>query len=99
MAVKKLKHSGLVDKTFYKRVRELMKVAVPSYTCKEAKYCWMLAVLIALRTQMSIWLADANGRVVRSIIQGDFKQFLQRIAFILLFSIPSSAVNSGLDYF
>jgi hypothetical protein len=73
MAVKKLRHGGLVDKTFIARVKELTKVAMPSYTCKEAKYCYMLAVLIALRTQMSIWLADANGRVVRSIIQGDFK--------------------------
>jgi hypothetical protein len=45
-----LKHTGLVDKTFVARVKELMKVVVPSYTCKEAKYCWMLAILIALRT-------------------------------------------------
>lgn len=76
-----------------------MSVVIPNWTCKEAKYAGMLAILICLRTQMSIWLADANGRVVRSIIQGDFRQFLRRIAFILMFSIPSSAVNSGLEYF
>ena len=68
MAVKKLRHAGNVDNAFYARVRELMKVVIPTYTCKEARYAGMLAVLIALRTQMSIWLADANGRVVRSII-------------------------------
>ena len=49
-------------------LKELVKVAIPSYTCKEFKYATMLAILIALRTQMSIWLADANGRVVRAII-------------------------------
>jgi ABC-type uncharacterized transport system fused permease/ATPase subunit len=56
-------------------------------------------VIIYLRTKMSIWLADANGRVVRSIIQGDFPQFTKRITFLMMFSIPSSAVNSGLEYF
>ena len=71
--VKKLKNNGNVDGTFLKRIRDLLNVVIPTWTCKEAKYAGMLAILICLRTQMSIWLADANGRVVRSIIQGDFK--------------------------
>jgi len=48
---------------------------------------------------MSIWLADANGRVVRSIIEGNFAKFVSKIGFLMMFAIPSSAVNAGLDYF
>ena len=63
-------------------------MAIPTWTGKEARYVFMLMTIIALRTKMSIWLADANGRVVRSIIQGDFPQFVKRITFLMMFSIP-----------
>lgn len=48
---------------------------------------------------MSIWLAEVNGKVVKSIVDRNFKNFLYRIGYLGLFAIPSSAVNSGMDYF
>ena len=48
---------------------------------------------------MSIWLADVNGKVVKAIVEKNFKKFIFRIFNLMLFSIPSSAVNSGMEYF
>lgn len=48
---------------------------------------------------MSIWLADVNGKIVKSIVERNFNKFVYRIFNLMLFAIPSSAVNSGLDYF
>ena len=48
---------------------------------------------------MGIWLADANGRVVKAIISGNFAEFVSRIGFLMVFAVPSSMVNAGLDYF
>lgn len=81
------------------RIKQLVKVAVPTWTCKESKYLAILTLLLVLRTQMSIWLADVNGRVVNAIVKKDFSLFCRRIFHLMLFSIPSSAVNSGMDYF
>jgi ABC-type uncharacterized transport system fused permease/ATPase subunit len=47
---------------------------------------------------MSIWLADVNGRVVKAIVNKDLKQFIMRILVLFLFSLPSSLVNSAIDY-
>jgi ATP-binding cassette subfamily D (ALD) protein 3 len=47
---------------------------------------------------MSIWLADVNGRVVKAIVNKSFPEFVQRIATLFLFAIPSSTVNSALDF-
>lgn len=93
------KRAGSVDAEFRSRVLRLVKVAIPSWHCKEARYIVLLMVVIALRTQMSIWLAASQGRIVRTIIQGDFVQFVRKVGFMMLFAIPSSMVNSGLDYF
>jgi len=48
---------------------------------------------------MSIWLAEVNGKVVKAIVERNFKNFVYRIAYLGLFAIPSSAVNSGMEYF
>lgn len=48
---------------------------------------------------MSIWLAEVNGKVVKAIVERNFKNFVYRIGYLGLFAIPSSAVNSGMEYF
>jgi len=88
-----------VDKEFYAKIKQLVKVAVPSFSCKEFKYLVILTLLLVLRTQMSIWLADVNGKVVKAIVERNFNLFLYRVFNLMLFSIPSSAVNSGMEYF
>lgn len=47
---------------------------------------------------MSIWLADVNGKVVKAIVNKSFPEFLQRIFNLFLFAVPSSTINSGIDY-
>jgi len=72
---------------------------VPNYTCKESKYLVILSLLLVLRTYMSIWLAEVNGKIVKSIVDRNFKKFLWKVFNLFLFSVPSSGVNSALDYF
>jgi len=91
--------SGNVDAQFWKRIKDLLKIVIPSYNCKEFKYLSILTLLLVLRTQMSIWLADVNGKIVKAIVERNFQKFVYRIMNLMLFSIPSSAVNSGMEYF
>jgi len=57
-----------------------------------------MSVLLVIRTMMSIWLADVNGAVVKAIVNKSLKQFIQRIVILMLFAVPSSTVNSALDF-
>ena len=80
-----LRGSGNVDAAFIEKIKELLKVVIPSYSCKEFKYLVVLTLLLVLRTQMSIWLADVNGKVVKAIVEKNFKKFCYRVsAFSLL---------------
>jgi ABC-type uncharacterized transport system fused permease/ATPase subunit len=81
------------------KVKDLLKVVFPTFWSKQTKYIVILSVLIVLRTQMSIWLADINGRIVKAIVERNLSKFIYRIFNLMMFSIPSSAVNSGLEYF
>ena len=52
-----------------------------------------------IRTYLSIWLADVNGAIVKAIVSRDFNQFMKRVFALMLFAIPSSSVNSAMDFF
>ena len=79
--LKKKKSAGQVDKEFANRVIELIKKLVPSWKCRETGQVLVLACLLVVRTWMSIWLADVNGRVVKAIINKDLGMFIRRVSF------------------
>ena len=62
-------------------------------------YIIVLSGLLVVRTYLSIWLADVNGHIVKAIVGLDFNMFLRRVFALMLFAIPSSTVNSAMDYF
>jgi ABC-type uncharacterized transport system fused permease/ATPase subunit len=77
---------GNVDAEFWTRISRLVKYVVPNYTGKEAQYIGLLAGLLVIRTMMSIWLADVNGRVVKAIVNKDLNLFIKRVSNIVLCS-------------
>lgn len=81
---------GNVDKEFWERVIKLVKQLIPTWKCKEVAYVSILAVLLIIRTMMSIWLADVNGRVVKAIVEKNLKMFIYRV---------SNPANLDISYF
>lgn len=94
----KKKGRGNVDNLFWERLHKLIKIVLPSWKSKEARYIYFLSLLLVIRTMMSIWLADVNGRVVKAIVNKSLPEFLSKIFNLFLFAVPSSMINSGIDY-
>ncbi len=90
---------GNVDRVFWERIKKLVAIAVPHWKTKEMFYIIVLSGLLVVRTYLSIWLADVNGHIVKAIVGLDFNMFLRRVFALMLFAIPSSTVNSAMDYF
>jgi len=57
-----------------------------------------LSIFLVLRSFLSIYIANVNGRIVKGIINIDQKEFIKRIFNLALCAIPASFVNSYLDY-
>ena len=70
----------MVDAAFFSRIKALINVVIPDWTCKESKYIAILSLLLLLRTQMSIYLADVNGKIVKSIVDRNFSKFCYRVS-------------------
>eukprot|EP00744_Colponema_vietnamica_P005328 GILI01007811.1.p1 GENE.GILI01007811.1~~GILI01007811.1.p1 ORF type:complete len:670 (-),score=211.37 GILI01007811.1:129-2138(-) len=89
---------GRVDGEFIRRIKVLLKIAVPGVKSREFLLLLLLSAFLVVRTFLSIYLAAVNGGVVKAIVDRDFKSFVSRIGFLALFSMPASYVNSYLDY-
>ena len=42
--------SGNVDAAFIKKIKDLLRIVIPNYSCKEFKYVIILTLLLVLRT-------------------------------------------------
>lgn len=58
----------------------------------------LLTIFLVFRTYLSIWVAGANGRIVKAIIELNLKLFLTRILELGMIAVPASFVNSFLEY-
>ncbi len=61
-------------------MKKLCSIAIPSWRTKEFAYLVVLTALLIVRTWMSIWLSEVNGRVVRAIINRSLTEFAQRVS-------------------
>ena len=71
---------------FWEKIKKLIKVVVPSGSSKEVKYLIILSLLLVLRTYMSIWLADVNGKIVKAIVDRNFKKFCWKVSNSIIFA-------------
>lgn len=76
---------GNVDAHFWRSIGELIKKVIPSWYCYESRLLMIQACLLVVRTMMSIWLADVNGRVVKAIVDKDLAMFIRRVSTFSLY--------------
>jgi ATP-binding cassette, subfamily D (ALD), member 3 len=89
---------GTVDKKFFKRLLRFVKIAIPGWKTKETGLILFLSTALVIRTILSIRLAEVNGGVVHGIIKMDKTKFVAGLFTILLYAVPSSIINSLLEY-
>lgn len=89
---------GRVNKEFFQRLKKLLTIAVPTWTCREMKLLVVLAMFLVGRTFLSIKISEVNGTIVKAIVERKFYTFITRIGWLASIAIPASTVNSMLKY-
>ena len=74
-----------MDRVFYKRIWELLKIVIPSVKSMEVLDLVLLTTFLVIRTMLSIYISSVNGRIVKTIIQIDLNKFIKRVHFKLLY--------------
>lgn len=84
---------------FFRKLLKLIKIAIPRLVSRETACLSMLSLFLFVRTILSIQISDVSGSIVKAIVKIQFSDFIYKIIVLALYSVPSSIVNSGLEYF
>ncbi|XP_033007454.1 ATP-binding cassette sub-family D member 3 isoform X2 [Lacerta agilis] len=92
------KERAVVDRVFFARIRQILRVMVPRTFCKETGYLVLIAMMLILRTYCDIWMIQ-NGTVIESAIVSRDLSLFKKSFFKFVVSIPLiSLVNNFLKY-
>uniref|UniRef100_A0A8D0DWY6 ATP binding cassette subfamily D member 3 n=1 Tax=Salvator merianae TaxID=96440 RepID=A0A8D0DWY6_SALMN len=92
------KERAVVDRVFFARINQILKVMVPRTFCKETGYLILIAIMLILRTYCDIWMIQ-NGTLIESAIIGRSRKDFKRYLFNFIAAMPAiSLVNNFLKY-
>ncbi|KAJ9091085.1 hypothetical protein QFC19_009259 [Naganishia cerealis] len=87
-----------IDSIFYTRLVRLLRIVIPSWRSAESAMLGLHTLFLVLRTLLSLYVADLDGRIVSSLVRSNTSLFALNILKWLLISVPACYCNAMLDY-
>ncbi|CBF88332.1 ATP-binding cassette long-chain fatty acid transporter PXA2 [Aspergillus nidulans FGSC A4] len=65
-----------VNREFFRNLARLLKIVIPGWRSKELRLLISHSVFLVLRTLLSLYVAELDGRLVSNLVRGKGKDFL-----------------------
>ncbi len=83
-----------LDREFFKNLFRLLKIVIPGWRSKEFRLLISHTVFLVVRTLLSLYVAELDGRLVSSLVKGRGKDFLLGLCWWMVVAIPATFTNS-----
>lgn len=87
-----------LNREFFKNLFRLLKIVIPGWRSKELRLIISHTIFLILRTLISLYVAELDGRLVSSLVRGKGKDFLTGLVWWMIVAIPATFTNSMLSY-
>ena len=71
-----------------------MKIVVPGWKSKELRLLLGHSVFLVLRTLLSLYVAELDGRLVSNLVRGKGRDFLLGLVWWMIVAVPATFTNS-----
>lgn len=83
-----------INREFFKNLLRLLKIVIPGWRSKELRLLVSHSVFLVLRTVLSLYVAELDGRLVSNLVRGRGKDFLLGLFWWMIVAIPATFTNS-----
>jgi len=83
-----------INREFFKSLFRLLKIVIPGWGSKELRLIVSHSVFLMLRTLISLYVAELDGKLVSALVRGKGRTFLKGLAWWMAVSIPATFTNS-----
>jgi ATP-binding cassette subfamily D (ALD) long-chain fatty acid import protein len=83
-----------INREFFKHLLRLLKIVIPGWRSKELRLLVSHSVFLVLRTLLSLYVAELDGRLVSNLVRGKGKDFLLGLVWWMIVAIPATFTNS-----
>ncbi|KAL5516577.1 hypothetical protein EMCRGX_G001950 [Ephydatia muelleri] len=97
-AATKARRTPAVNKAFFRQLLKILKISIPSPLSKEFGLLAVHTASLVSRTFLSIYIAELDGHIVKSIVEMNIQQLARLIGRWLLIALPATFVNSFIRY-
>lgn len=83
-----------INREFFRNLWRLLKIVIPGWKSKELRLILSHSVFLVLRTLLSLYVAELDGKLVSSLVRGKGKQFLRGVVWWMIVAVPATFTNS-----
>jgi ATP-binding cassette subfamily D (ALD) long-chain fatty acid import protein len=83
-----------LNREFFKNLLRLLKICIPGWKSKEFRLVIGHSVFLVLRTMISLYVAELDGRLVSALVRGKGREFLMGLVWWMAVAIPATFTNS-----
>jgi ATP-binding cassette, subfamily D (ALD), peroxisomal long-chain fatty acid import protein len=83
-----------LDAEFFRNLFKLLKIVIPGWRSKELRLVISHSFFLVVRTLISLYVAELDGKLVSSLVRGRGREFLLGIVWWMMVAIPATFTNS-----
>lgn len=83
-----------LNREFFKNLLRLLRICIPGWKSKELRLLISHSVFLVLRTLISLYVAELDGRLVSNLVRGRGRDFLGGLVWWMVVAIPATFTNS-----
>ena len=83
-----------LNREFFKNLLRLLRIIMPGWRSKELRLLIGHSFFLVLRTLISLYVAELDGKLVSNLVRGKGKDFLGGLVWWMLVAVPATFTNS-----
>jgi len=87
-----------LNREFFQNLFKLLKIVIPGVRSKELRLLVSHTFFLIVRTLISLYVAELDGKLVSALVRGKGKDFLLGIVWWMMVAVPATFTNSMLSY-